>query len=42
VFVEPSSTILANPDDLGTIVARTRLGSGNLTAVSKSGAARGR
>ena len=42
MFVEPSSIILANPDDLGTVVACTRLGSDNLTAVSKSGTARSR
>jgi hypothetical protein len=39
VFVEPSLSFLANPGGLGTTIPRTRLGSGDLTVVSKSGAA---
>jgi hypothetical protein len=39
VFAEPSSSFLANPGGLRTAIARTRLGSDNLTVVSKSGTA---
>ena len=42
MFIEPSSTILANPGGLGTAIAHTRPDSDNLTAVSKSGTARSR
>ena len=42
MFAEPSSTIWANPGGLGTAVTHTRPGFGDLTVVSKSGAARSR
>jgi hypothetical protein len=39
VFAEPSASFLANRDGLGTVVASTHLGPGDLTVVTKSGAA---
>jgi hypothetical protein len=42
VFIEPSSTILANFGGLGTTIAHTRPDSDDLTTVSKSGTARSR